>query len=219
MQGQMQVNNNNNMNNNNNNQQWWGMQSEEEYAAYMKWCEERRMAIQEQEAQKELLEEIEERAEEKKREHEREQAMKEMKMRRESMMSQWRSWQQQIEAAEEFDGSMSKYEEMKIKYMFTLTMDFLKFCKCSDYTTHLQRYLVNGDMSYMAGSTDAYNLDELEGIDTNDVEAVAQRLASLSEADQTKAYFKGIIDSMCGSVKAYVDQVKVWETQYNFMGM
>jgi len=200
--------------------QYWNMENEEEYAAYMKWCEERKMAIQEQEAQQQLLMEISKRAEEKKHEEERERGMKEMKMKRESMMNQWKMWNAQIEAAEEFDGSMNKYEEMKIKYMFSLTMDFLKFCKCSDYVGPLQKYLMYGEMSYEPGMTDAYNLEDLVGlVQTNDIEGAAQRLAVLSEKDQTEQYFGGLIASMCGGVKGYIDQVKVWEQQYNFMGM
>ena len=56
------------------------MANEEEYAAYLKWCEERRMAIQEQEQQQAILREMQEHAEEKKREMEREKAAKEMKV-------------------------------------------------------------------------------------------------------------------------------------------
>jgi len=200
-------------------QQYWDMHTQEEYAAYIKWCEERKLAIQEQEAQQQLLIEIQTRTEEKKHEEEREHAMKEMKMKRESMMMQWKQWQQQIAAAEEFDGSMSKYEEMKIHYMFSLTMDFLKFCKCSDYTGALQKYLMYGEMSFEPGMNDAYNLDDLIALDTTDVEAAAQRLAGLSQLDQTEQYFGGLIATMCGGVKTYIDQVKVWEQQYNFMGI
>ena len=56
------------------------MENEEEYAAYLKWCEERRMAIQEQEQQQAILREMQERAEERKHEMEREKAAKEMKV-------------------------------------------------------------------------------------------------------------------------------------------
>merc|ERR1712002_159462 len=103
--------------------------------------------------------------------------------------------------------------------MFSLTMEFLKFCRCADYTTHLQRYLIHGDLTYAPGMGETYLLEDLEGIDTNDVNAVATRLAGLSQAQQTKAYFGGLIGSMCDSVKGYVEQVKQWEAQYNFMGI
>merc|ERR1719334_1028997 len=201
------------------NNQWWGMESAEDYAAYMKWCEERRMAIAEQEAQQDLLRQMEQRAEEKKREMEHEKARKEMEHKRESMMAQWRMWQAQMNQAEEFDGKLDKYMEMKIKYMFTLTMDYLKFCRCNDYTAPLQRYLHYDGATYEPGTTEAFDLSELEGIDTTSVDAVAQRMATLSQQQQIKLYFGGIIATMCESVKTYVDQVRGWEEQYNFMGM
>ena len=90
---------------------------------------------------------------------------------------------------------------------------------CSDYTAHLQRYLIYGDETYQPGSSDAFSLDELQGVNITNVDAVAQRMASLSQAEQVKLFFGGIIESMCGGVKSYVDQVKVWESQYNFMGI
>ena len=45
------------------------------------------------------------------------------------MVAQWRMWQSQIKMAEEYTGNFDKYTAMKIKYMFTLTMDYLKFCQ------------------------------------------------------------------------------------------
>merc|ERR1712121_76280 len=190
------------------NNQWWGIDDEEDYAAYLKWCEERRMAIAEQEAQKELLEEMQERAEKKQREMEHEKAMKEMASKRESMVNQWRMWQAQLAQAEEFDGNMNKYMEMKIKYMFSLTMDYLQFSRCSAYACHLQRYLYHDGMTFEPGMSDAFNLDDLEGVDIGNVDAVAQRMATLSQQEQIKLFFGGIIASMCDAVKTYVDQVK-----------
>merc|ERR1712154_358157 len=61
----------------------------------------------------------------------------ERKMKRENMVAQWRMCQSQLKQVEEYDESMNKYTEMKIKYMFSLTMDYLKFCKCSDNTADL----------------------------------------------------------------------------------
>merc|ERR1712121_12856 len=201
------------------NNQWWGMDDEEDYEAYLKWCEERRMAIAEQEAQQELLKEMQERAEKKQREMEHEKAMKEMEAKRESMENQWRMWQSQLAQAEEFDGNMDKYMEMKIKYMFSLTMDYLKFCRCSDYASHLQRYLYNDGQTFEPGVSEAFDLSDLEGVDVTSVDAVAQRMATLSQKEQVNLYFGGIIYSMCDAVRLYVEQVRAWETQYNFMGM
>jgi len=216
MQGhQMQGNQMQGMNGGN----WWGMTSEEDKEAYVKWCEERKMQMQEQEEAQALLKQITEAAEEKKREYAHEKMMKEHKMKRENMVSQWRMWQSQLKQVEEYDESMSKYSEMKVKYMFSLTMDYLKFCKCSDYTGPLQRYLRHGEMTYEPGMSEAYDLSELDGVDLNDEEAVAQRMATLPDSDQIKLYFTGMIMTTCDAVKAYVDQLKAWEVQYNFMGM
>merc|ERR1711963_902252 len=187
---------------------WWGMTSEEDKEAYLKWCEERKMQMQEQEEAQKLLKQITEAAEEKER-----------KMKRENMVAQWRMWQNQLKQVEEYDESMNKYTEMKVKYMFSLTIDFLKFCKCSDNTADLQRYLSYGGMTYVPGMSEAYDLSELEGIDINNEEAVAQRMATLSDQDQIKLFFTGMIMTTCDAVKTYINQLKQWETQYNFMGM
>jgi len=201
-----------------NNGNWWNLQSDEDREAYLKWCEERKIQMQEQEESQRLLRQITEQAEEKKREMAREKMMKEARAKRESMVAQWRMWQNQIKQAEEYTGNMDKYQTMKTKYMFSLTMDYLKFCRCSDYTAPLQRYLSYDGMTYEPGMSEAYTLDELEGIDITNEEAVAQRMATLSDEDGIKLFFHGIITTTCESVKAYVKQLQTWESQYNFMG-
>merc|ERR1712137_73390 len=154
MGGQMQGSENGGQGN------WWGIASEEDREAYMKWCEERKLQMKEQEEAQALLKQITEQAENKKREYSREKMMKEAKMKRENMVAQWRMWQSQLKQTEE-------YNEMKIKYMFSLTMDYLKFCKCSDYTGPLQRYLRYGEQTYEPGMSEAYVLSDLEGVDIN----------------------------------------------------
>jgi len=201
-----------------NNGNWWNLQSDEDREAYLKWCEERKVAMQEQEESQRLLKELQHRAEEKKREMARESMMKEAKAKRETMVAQWRMWQNQIKQSEEYTGNFEKYSAMKHKYMFSLTMDYLKFCRCSDYTAPLQRYLSHDGVTYEPGMSEAYTLDELEGIDITNEEAVAQRIATLTEAEGIKLYFHGIITSTCEAVRAYVKQVTQWEAQYNFMG-
>jgi len=198
---------------------WWGMTSEEDKEAYLKWCEERKLQMKEQEEAQALLKQITQQAEEKKREAMHEKMMKEAKMKRENMVAQWRMWQSQLKQTEEYDEAMDKYTDMKVTYMFTLTMDYLKFCKCSDNTASLQRYLQYGGKTFEPGMTEAYDLSELDGVDLNDEEAVAQRMATLSTQDQIKLYFTGMIMTTCDAVKAYVNQLKQWEQQYNFMGV
>merc|ERR1712141_43395 len=210
MGGQMMAQNNGN---------WWGIASEEDQEAYMKWCEERKMQMKEQEEAKELLRHIQEEAEEKKHEAARMKMMREAKAKRESMVAQWRMWQSQLKMADEFDSSMSKYTDMKVKYMFALTMDYLKFCKCSDDTAHLQKYLMYGSMTYEPGMGEAYSLDQLEGIDINNEEAVAQRMATLSDKDNIQLYFTGMIMTTCDAVKQYIETLKRNEDRFNFIGM
>jgi len=198
---------------------WWGIKTQEDQDAYLRWCEERKVQMEEQEEAQRMLRQITEQAEEKKREYKREKMMKESKAKRENMVAQWRMWERQLKQTEEYSGAMDKYTDMKVKYMFSLTMDYLKFCKCSDDTAPLQRYLRYDGMSYEPGMSEAYDLSDLEGVDLNDEEAVAQRMATLSESDQIKLFFTGMVMTTCDAVKAYIGQLKQWETQYNFMGM
>jgi len=219
MQGYMQMQNQHVQQQGQNNGNWWGIASQEDQEAYMRWCEERKIQMQEQEESQRLLKQITEQAEQKKREHAREQMMKEAKAKREHMVSQWRMWQNQLAQAEAYSGSMEKYTQMKTKYMFCLTMDLLKFCRCSDYTAPLQRYLHYDGMTYEPGMSEAYSLDELEGIDITNEEAVAQRMATLSEADNIKLFFHGMITTVCENVRTYVGQLEKWEKDgNNFLG-
>ncbi|XP_076444102.1 uncharacterized protein LOC143282371 [Babylonia areolata] len=197
--------------------QWWGLSSQEEYEAYLKWCEERKLAIQEQEQQQAMLKEMEERAKEVARAHQREKAAKEMQEKRESMAAQWRMWKSQLEMADEYEGVLESFMEMKGKYWFKLLNQFLKFCRCTDYASHLQRYLAYGMESYEPSASDLFAIDGFEGVDTTDVEAVARRAASLTQVEQVKLFFGGAIESMCGGMTAYLQQVIAWESQYNFM--
>jgi len=194
---------------------WWGMQSQEDYEAYMKWCEENKVRQQEQERQKELIEMWEKQEENRKMESEKEKHEKEAHERQENMMAQWRMWQRRLEMQHEFEGLGEQIMEMKHKYMYMVTMEFLKFCKCSDFTAELERYFMHEGVSY---SNDEWDLDDLEGIlDSSDPRAVAQALANRPKEDQVKAFFGGLATSMCRGGRAYVEQVMTWEKQFNFL--
>jgi len=196
------------------------MTNSEEYQAYLKWCDERKLALQEQAQQEEMLKEFQEHAEAQERMRAREKAQKEMAMKRESMKAQWMMWKQQLSMSDECDDKVSQLTEMKTKYMFKLTTEFLQFCRCQDYTACLQRYLIYGGMGYQAASVESFNLEELEPVlQSNGVEAEAQRLAAMTQLAQVKAFFGGTIGAMCESVKTYVDSVQAWEAQYNFMAL
>merc|ERR1712154_353341 len=201
----------------NNGGQWWAASSQEDYEEYQRWCENNKLIQESNEESRRLMAEITARNEERKRHHAREAARKEAENKRKAMIAQWNMWQSQLQHTEEYAGNMEKYTNMKVKYMFSLVMDFLKFCRCSDYTAPLQRYLIHDGMTYQPGMSEAYTLDELEGIDTTNVEEVAKRTATLSEPDQIKLFFHGMINGVCDGVKGYVEQVKVWEAQYNFL--
>merc|ERR1711908_194352 len=73
--------------------------------------------------------------------------------------------------------------------------------------------------AYLPGMSEAYDLSELDGVDLNNEEAVAQRMATLSEQDQIKLFFTSMVMTTCDAVKVYIGQLRQWEQQYNFMGM
>merc|ERR1719242_2641700 len=64
---------------------WWGIKTQEDQEAYLRWCEERKAQMKEQEEAQKLLRQITQQAEEKKREHS-----------RENMVAQWRMWERQL---------------------------------------------------------------------------------------------------------------------------
>jgi len=190
-------------------------QNREDYEAYMKWCEERKMAMQEQERQQEMMKEFQKAEEKRQMEMEKARVHKEIEERRESMMAQWKMWQMRLSQQHEFDNLMGKFEEMKHHYMFAVTMEFLKFCKCSDFTEELQRYFMHGDMKYEHNSD--WDLDDLDGIDSTNAVEVARVLATRPAADRVKAFYGGLASSMCLGARAYVEQVRKWEADYKFL--
>jgi len=191
-------------------------QSKEDYEAYLKWCEERRLAMAEQEQQKKLLEEFQKVQDNNKREREEARAAGEQKERREAMMAHFRQLQMKTQELASFDNVMDKFVEMKHQYMFAVVMEFLKFCKCSDFTSELERYFQHGDYGYQAGQY--FDIDDLKGfIDTNNADAIARRIANLPVVDQVKAFFGGLAYQMCQGGKAYVMTIKGYEQKYNFL--
>merc|ERR1712141_845653 len=175
----------------------------------MKWCEERKMAMQEQKQQQEMLEQFTKQEETRKMEMEKARVEKEIEERRESMQAQWKMWQMRLSQQHEFDSLLDKFAEMKHHYMFAVTMEFLKFCKCSDFTDDLQRYFMHGDQKYHGGED--WDIDDLEGIDTTNAVAVAQALANRPRVEQVKAFYGGLAESMCLAGRAYIEQVRSWE--------
>lgn len=193
---------------------WWGMQSKEDYEAYLKWCEENKMRQAEQAKQKELLEMYQKAEEGRKMEMEKMRVEKEAKERHDNMMAQWASWQKKLKMQSEFEGLGEEIMELKHKYMYMVTCEFLKFCKCSDFSADLERYFQHDGFTY---AHEEWDLEDLEGIDGTDPVAVAQAIANKPEIYQIKAFFGGLAESMCGGARAYVEQLQQWEKTYNFM--
>lgn len=193
---------------------WWGMQSQEDYEAYMKWCEENKMRQQEQEKQRELIEMWHKQEEHRKMEAEKEKQMREASERQENMMSQWKMWEKRLEMQHEFDDLAYAVMEMKHKYMYTVTMEFLKFCQCSDFTADLERFFMHDGVSYQG---EDWELDDLNGIDTDDPVAVARVLVNVPKVDQIKAFFGGLATSMCLGGRGYVQQLMQWQKDTKFL--
>jgi len=193
---------------------WMNMQSAEDYDAYLKWCEEKRMAAQEQEQQKKLMMMWEQKEKERKENMEKKRKEHEAEERQEMMMSQWKMWERRVHEQQEFESLNYKLMEMKHEYSFSLTSEFLKFCKCSDFIEDLEKFFIHDGVT-MGGQE--FNLDDLETIDSNDALAVAQALANRPKADQIKAFFGGLAGAMCEGAKNYVGQLTAWEREYKFM--
>jgi len=194
--------------------QWYNMQSQEDMEHYLKWCEENNMRKQEQAKQQEFLKMWEQKEAERVAAAEKERIAKEAAERQESMMHQYKMWQDRLEDMHEFEGLGEAIMEMKHKYMYMVTMEFLRFCKCSDFTETLAKYFQHDGLSY---NHDEFEIDDLEGIDSTDPLAVAQALANRSQEDQLKAFFGGLAATMCEGGRQYVQQVMAWEKQYNFL--
>merc|ERR1712142_410455 len=179
-------------------------QSPEDYEAYLKWCEEKRMAEAAQAQQKQLLEMYEKREEERKAEVERMRKEHEARERQEMMMAEYKSMERRLQETQQFETLQYNLMEMKHKYESMLTAEFLKFCKCSDFTEDLERFFLHDGVTV---SNQEFNLDDLEGIDSTNPRDVAQALANRPVADQVKAFFGGLAESMCEGARVYVQQL------------
>merc|ERR1711963_239811 len=177
-------------------QQWQGMTNSADYEAYLKWCQENKMRMQEQERQQQLL--VQFKAMEEKRKQEMEQRMK---------------------MSSNFEHLGYEIMEMKMKYYYMVTFEFLKFCKCQDKTSQIQAFFSHEGMSSNKADYEEFDLADL-GIteaQSTDPNAVARALVNLSAQDQIKAYFYGLATDMCKGAQAYFDQVELWEKQFNFL--
>merc|ERR1712142_1217487 len=194
-----------------------GMQSQEDYEAYLKYCEERKVAAATREQHEKLMEMYKKKEEEEKEKERHKRMENEAHEKHEMMMSQFKAMEKRVEETEKFEKLGYELMEMKAKYTFMVTAEFLKFCKCSDFTSDLERFFMQNDISVFSEEYDLDDLDDLEGIDTNDPVAVAQALANRPLVEQVAAFFGGLADAMCDGARDYVDQIEAYEKQYNFL--
>jgi len=193
---------------------WYNMQNSADYEAYLKWCEENRARQAEFVKQQELLNEFKAREEARKMEMEKERAKMEAEERQKNMMAEWKMWEKKMQMTASFDSLGYEIMEMKHKYYYMVTFEFLKFCKCSDFTAEIERFFMHDGVST---KYEEFELSDLGAIDSTDPNAVAQKFITLSKGDQIKAFFGGLAEAMCGGARTYFEQVEAWEKQYNFL--
>jgi len=209
--------NNMQMNQNNNQAPSFSMQNKEEYDAYLKWCEENRARQAEQMKQQELLDQFKMKEEALQKEMAAQKQQMEAKERQENMQSQWKSWEAKMQMAHSFDSIGYEVMEMKHKYYYMVTFEFMKFCKCSDFAGEIEQFFNHDGVS--TASYEEFDLSDL-GLDatsSQDPFQVAQAIQRLSQGDQIKAFFGGLATSMCEGARQYYNQVVAWENQYRFL--
>jgi len=205
-----------NMGNNQQQQPNFSMENKEEYEAYLKWCAENQARHAEQVKQQELLEQFKMRQEAHKQEMEKAKIEMEAKERSENMKAQWKQWESQMEMVQNFDSIGYAVMEMKHKYYYTVVMEFMKFCKCDDFSGEIERFFGHDGVSYKHEEFDLADLG-LNAVSGQDAFQVAQALNNISKEDQIKAFFGGLAERMCEGARTYYNQVAAWEKQYRFL--
>merc|ERR1711993_160824 len=137
------------------------------------------------------------------------------------MMAEEKMWEKQMESVAEFDKLGYEIMEMKAKYYYMVTFEFMKMCKCNDFTSKVEAFFMGESSNSKALEMDDMFEDIVditeEGLANNDPATVAQTLVRLSKEDQIKAFFAGLREVMCDGAEAYVEQVESWEKQYRFL--
>jgi len=194
----------------------FSMENKEEYEAYLKWCAESRARQAEQAKQQELLDAWKARQEESKHENEKHKHEVEEHEREQNMQAQWKMWEQKMKMAQNFDSVHYEVMELKHKYYYTVTFEFLKFCKCSDFAGEIQKFFHHEGVPEKYEDFDLADLG-LTAAAAQDPFQVAQALNNLSQMDQIKSFFGGLAASMCEGARAYYNQVHEWEEQHHFL--
>merc|ERR1712244_212869 len=121
----------------------WSTGSPEDVAAYLKWCEENQVRIAEQ--KKQMM-------------------AKEAEERKEAMESEWKMWEKKMTMTASFEKLGYEIMEMKHKYYYLVVFEFLKFCKCSDFTSEIERFFHHE--GFETGNYEEFDLADLQGVDS-----------------------------------------------------
>lgn len=194
--------------------QWWEMENNADYKAYQKWCEEKKTKEAEFAKQQELIDMYNKQEEARKAAKAKAMAEMEAKAKHESMMMQWHEWQQKLSQQEEYDGMMSKIEEMKHKYTYAITCEVLKMCKCSNWLDDITKYFDHDGFTPSGGDLE---IDDMDSIDTNNELEVARYLLDKPAEVQVKAFFGGLSETLCKGAEEWIMKVYEWDKQYQYM--
>jgi len=191
------------------------MNSHEDMEAFRKWCEERERQKREYEEQQRLMEMYEKQEKERKERLEKEKAEKEAKEKHEAMLAQWNTWQQQLTQVQHFDKIEYELMEMEHKYMYAVTCEVIKFCKCEDWIDDLSRYF---DHDGFSATREDYDLSDFAFVDPDTPWAtVAQQLYQRPAEDLSKAFFGGLANQLCHGAKKYLGDVMQWDMDRDFI--
>jgi len=191
------------------------LNTKEEYDAYLKWCEENKAKLAEQQKQQELLDAWRAREAQRKKDAEKAKAEADARERRENQMAQWKMWEKQMEMSAVFDTISAQVTEVKHKYYEMVVFEQLRFCRCSDFTEDVGRYFNREEFhKYEEFDIDDLGLNAIQSQNVNDV---ANALNLLSEEDRIKQFFGGLGNALCEGARRYIEQVEDWEKQHNFM--
>merc|ERR1712241_197731 len=135
---------------------------------------------QEQEKQQQLLVQFKAMEEKRKEEMEKKKIEMEAKEREENMMSQWKSWEQRMKMSSNFESLGYEIMEMKMKYYYMVTFEFLKFCKCQDKTSQIMAFFSKEGMSSSKADYEEFDLADLAITEaqSTDPNAVARALVN-----------------------------------------
>lgn len=190
------------------------MNSPEDMAAFQKWCEERENTKKEYEYKQHLMEMYEKQEKERKEKMEMEMKEKAEKEKHEAMMAKWSSWQEQLKQVQNFDKIEYKMMEMNHMYMYAVTAEIMKFCKCEDWIDDLGKYFSHAGFS---SDADKYDMDYLENIDWTNVQATAQALYQRPAEDLVAVFYGGLSWNLCEGAKKYLGDVVQWDKDTGFM--